>query len=114
MGSIRQRKWSYNSRKINKTKFIAKDFTNGDTAKKITQEVVFPLQKPKQMEWESKERTVILLKNTRTQRRYLISQQLRNIYNNNTDKAVAITKLAHWYNNMKNLRIKKALLYNDY
>jgi hypothetical protein len=41
MGSIRQRKWSYNSRKINKTKFIAKDFTNGDT-----KEVVFFLQKP--------------------------------------------------------------------
>ncbi|OAB25892.1 hypothetical protein FBFR_13970 [Flavobacterium fryxellicola] len=35
-----------------------------------------------------------------------MSQKLRNIYNNNTDKSVAITKLAHWYNDVENLRIK--------
>jgi hypothetical protein len=56
------------------------------------------------MEWESKERAVILLKNTELKEAYLISQ-LRGIYNNNTESGY-ITKLAHWYNNMKNLRIK--------
>ncbi len=35
-----------------------------------------------------------------------MGQQLRNIYNNNTDKSLAITKLAHWYNDVENLGIK--------
>jgi hypothetical protein len=54
---------------------------------KNVQEVVFFLYKsPNGV--ESKERTVILLKNTpELKEAYLISQQLRNIYNNNTDKA---------------------------
>ncbi|WP_317191332.1 transposase [Flavobacterium agrisoli] len=37
---------------------------------------------------------------------YFLSQKLRNIYNNNTDKAIAITKLAHWYNDVEHLGIK--------
>lgn len=35
-----------------------------------------------------------------------MGQKLRNIYNNNTDKSLAITKLAHWYNDVENLGIK--------
>lgn len=32
---------------------------------------------------------------------YYLSQQLRGIYNNNNDKQVAMTKLAHWYRNVE-------------
>ncbi|WP_281638442.1 transposase [Flavobacterium marginilacus] len=32
---------------------------------------------------------------------YGLSQQLRGIYNNNNDKHVAMTKLAHWYRNVE-------------
>ena len=62
-----------------------------------------------QYKWSEnqKERAVILFKEyPELKEAYLLSQQLRNIYNNNTDKAIAITKLAHWYNNVENLGIK--------
>ena len=62
-----------------------------------------------QYKWNEsqKERAVILFKEyPELKEAYLLSQQLRNIYNNNTDKAVAITKLAYWYNNVENLGIK--------
>jgi transposase len=94
--------------KLNKTKFITEDFSNGDTAKQLLTRSRFLLYKS-QYKWSEsqKERAVILFKEYPELREaYLLSQQLRNIYNNNTDKAVAITKLAHWYNNVENLRIK--------
>jgi transposase len=62
-----------------------------------------------QYKWSEsqKERAVILFKEyPDLKQAYLLSQQLRNIYNNNTDKTIAITKLAHWYNNVENLGIK--------
>ncbi|WP_428979042.1 transposase [Flavobacterium acetivorans] len=37
---------------------------------------------------------------------YSLSQKLRKIYNSSIDKAVAIKKLAHWYNDMQNLGIR--------
>jgi hypothetical protein len=76
---------------------------------KLLTRSVFPLQKPKQMEWSQKRKNCNPFKEYPNSKKRIYCQQLRNIYNNNTDKAVAITKLAHWYNNMKNLRIKKAL-----
>jgi transposase len=94
--------------KLNKTKFITEDFSNGDTAKQLLTRSRFLLYKS-QYKWSEsqKERAVILFKEyPELKQAYLLSQQLRNIYNNNTDKAVAITKLAHWYNNVENLRIK--------
>jgi len=32
---------------------------------------------------------------------YNLNQQLRGIYNNNNDKHIAMTKLAHWYKNVE-------------
>ena len=32
---------------------------------------------------------------------YNLNQQLRSIYNNNNDKHIAMTKLAHWYRNVE-------------
>ena len=94
--------------KLNKTKFITTDFSNGDTAKQLLTRSRFLLYKS-QYKWSEnqKERAVILFKEyPELKEAYLLSQQLRNIYNNNTDKAIAITKLAHWYNNVENLGIK--------
>ena len=87
-----------------KTKFITTDFSNGDTAKQLLTRSRFLLYKS-QYKWSEnqKERAVILFKEyPELKEAYLLSQQLRNIYNNNTDKAIAITKLAHWYNNVEN------------
>jgi transposase len=94
--------------KLHKTKFISEDFSNGDTAKQLLTRSRFLLYKS-QYKWSEsqKERAVILFKEyPELKEAYLLSQQLRNIYNNNTDKAIAITKLAHWYNNVENLQIK--------
>jgi transposase len=94
--------------KLNKTKFITEDFSNGDTAKQLLTRSRFLLYKS-QYKWSEsqKERAVILFKEyPELKQAYLLSQQLRNIYNNNTDKTIAITKLAHWYNNVENLGIK--------
>ncbi len=94
--------------KINKTKFITTDFSNGDTAKQLLTRSRFLLYKS-QYKWSEsqKKRAVILFKEyPELKQAYLLSQQLRNIYNNNTDKTIAITKLAHWYNNVENLGIK--------
>ncbi len=95
--------------KINKTKFITTDFSNGDTAKQLLTRSRFLLYKS-QYKWsesQKKKRAVILFKEyPELKQAYLLSQQLRNIYNNNTDKTIAITKLAHWYNNVENLGIK--------
>jgi hypothetical protein len=46
---------------------------------------------------ESKARVVIFKAYPELKEAYHLSQQLRNIFNNSTDKAVAITKLAYWY-----------------
>lgn len=94
--------------KLNKTKFIIEDFSNGDTAKQLLTRSRFLLYKS-QYKWSEsqKERAVILFKEyPELKEAYLLSQQLRNIYNNNTDKTIASTKLAHWYNNVENLGIK--------
>jgi transposase len=79
--------------KITKTKFIAEDFTNGDTPKPLLTRSRFLLHKSlNKWSGSQKERAVILFKEClKLKETYLISQQLRNIYNNNTDKAVAIT-----------------------
>lgn len=97
-----------NQAKLNKTKFITEDFSNGDTAKQLLTRSRFLLYKSEYKWSESqKERAVILFKEyPELKEAYLLSQQLRNIYNNNTDKTIAITKLAHWYNNVENLGIK--------
>jgi transposase len=91
--------------KLNKTKFITEDFSNGDTAKQLLTRSRFLLYKS-QYKYQ-KERAAILFKEYPEHKQaYLLSQQLRNIYKNNTDKTIAITKLAHWYNNVENLGIK--------
>lgn len=94
--------------KINKTRFVSTDFTNGDTAKQLLTRSRFLLYKsPNKWSETQKERATILFEEyPEIKTVYYLSQKLRNIYNNNTDKTVAITKLAHWYNDVEKLGIK--------
>ena len=94
--------------KFNKTSFIPKEFSNGDTAKQLLTRSRFLLFKsPNKWSMNQKERAVILFEEyPEIKTVYWLSQKLRNIYNNNTDKTIAITKLAHWYNDVENLGIK--------
>ena len=94
--------------KLNKTQFLAKEFSNGDTAKQLLNRSRFLLYKsPDKWSESQKERAAIVFEEyPEIKTVYLLSQKLRNIYNNNTDKSVAITKLAHWYNDVENLGIK--------
>ena len=94
--------------KLNKMTFISRDFTNGDTAKQLLTRSRFLLYKsPNKWSESQKERATIPFEEyPEIKTVYYLSQKLRNIYNNNTDKTVAITKLAHWYNDVENLGIK--------
>ena len=94
--------------KQNKVQFIPKEFPNGDTAKQLLTRSRFLLFKsPNKWSESQKERaTIVFEEYPEIKTVYFLSQKLRNIYNNNTDKAIAITKLAHWYNDVENLGIK--------
>jgi transposase len=94
--------------KLNKTPFISKEFSNGDTAKQLLTRSRFLLYKsPNKWSESQKERAAILFEEyPEIKTVYYLSQKLRNIYNNNNDKTVAITKLAHWYNDVEKLDIK--------
>lgn len=94
--------------KLNKTPFISREFSNGDTAKQLLTRSRFLLYKsPNKWSDSQKERAIILFEEyPEIKTVYYLSQKLRNIYNNNADKIVAITKLAHWYNDVENLGIK--------
>ena len=94
--------------KLNKTQFISREFSNGDTAKQLLTRSRFLLYKsPNKWSESQKERATILFEEyPEIKTVYYLSQKLRNIYNNNADKIVAITKLAHWYNDVENLGIK--------
>lgn len=94
--------------KSNKTSFLPKEFSNGDTSKQLLTRSRFLLYKsPNKWSESQKERaTIVFEEYPEIKTVYLLSQKLRNIYNNNTDKAVAITKLAHWYSDVENLGIK--------
>ena len=94
--------------KLNKTPFISREFSNGDTAKQLLTRSRFLLYKsPNKWSDSQKERATILFEDyPEIKTVYYLSQKLRNIYNNNAHKTVAITKLAHWYNDVENLGIK--------
>lgn len=94
--------------KSNKIPFSPREFSNGDTDKQLLTRSRFLLYKsPNKWSVSQKERAAIVFdKYPEIKTVYLLSQKLRNIYNNNTDKAVAITKLAHWYNDVENTGIK--------
>jgi len=73
--------------------------TNGDSVKQLLARSRYLLYKPSS-KWTitQQERAQLLFElYPDIKRAYGLNQRLRNIYNNNNDKSVAITKLAHWY-----------------
>lgn len=94
--------------KLNNAPFVSKEFSNGDTAKQLLTRSRFLLYKsPNKWSESQKDRaTIVFEAYPEIKTVYFLSQKLRNIYNNNTDKAIAITKLAHWYNDVERLGIK--------
>ena len=94
--------------KLNNTPFVSKEFSNGDTAKQLLTRSRFLLYKSsnKWSESQKDRATIVFEAYPEIKTVYFLSQKLRNIYNNNTDKLIAITKLAHWYNDVERLGIK--------
>ena len=65
---------------------------------------LLPYKSPNKWSESQKERASILFEEyPEIKKVYFLSQKLRNMYNNNTDKTIAITKLAHRYNDVENL-----------
>lgn len=94
--------------KLNNIPFVSKEFSNGDTAKQLLTRSRFLLYKSsnKWSESQKDRATIVFEAYPEIKTVYFLSQKLRNIYNNNTDKLIAITKLAHWYNDVERLGIK--------
>ena len=93
---------------LNNRPFVSKEFSNGDTAKQLLTRSRFLLYKSsnKWSESQKDRATIVFEAYPEIKTVYFLSQKLRNIYNNNTDKLIAITKLAHWYNDVERLGIK--------
>lgn len=86
----------------NKT-YIPQLLPNGDSVKQLLARSRYLLYKSRE-KWtqNQKERAQMLFDlypDIKTA--YNLNQQLRGIYNNNNDKHIAITKLAHWYKNVE-------------
>ena len=89
--------------KSEKKPYIAKLLPNGDSLKQLLARSRYLLYKSREKWTKSqKERAQMIFElypDIKTA--YNLSQQLRAIYNNNNDKHIAMTKLAHWYRNVE-------------
>jgi len=72
---------------------------NGDSVKQLLARSRYILYKSRKKWTDSRnERTqIVLLLYPDIKTAYSLTQQLRSIYNNNNNKQIAMTKLAHWY-----------------
>lgn len=89
--------------KENLCKFIPEILSNGDTKKQLLARSRYLLYKCKS-KWTrlQQERASLLFElYPDIKKAYGLNQQLRSIYNNNNDKNVAMTKLAHWYDDVE-------------
>ena len=94
--------------KSNKTPLIIKEYSNGDSPKQLLSRGRFLLYKS-QNKWTETQKVradILFEEHPEIKTVYDLSQKLRSIYNQNTLKSVAITKLAHWYNQVEKLDIK--------
>ncbi len=90
------------AKKENKT-FIQELLPNGDSLKQLLARSRYVLYKSREKWTEHQnERAQLLFElYPDIKKAYGLSQQLRGVYNNNNDKHVAMTKLAHWYRNVE-------------
>jgi transposase len=90
------------AKRENKT-YIQELLPNGDSVKQLLARSRYLLYKSRQKWTQSqKERAQMLFElypDIKTA--YNLVQQLRGIYNNNNNKHIAMTKLAHWYRNVE-------------
>ena len=90
------------AKKENRT-YIPELLPSGDSVKQLLARSRYVLYKSREKWTENQnERAQILFALYPDIRKaYNLSQQLRSIYNNNNNKQVAMTKLAHWYRNVE-------------
>lgn len=86
----------------NKT-YIQELLPNGDSVKQLLARSRYLLYKSREKWTDSqKERAQMVFElYPDIKQAYNLNQQLRGIYNNNNDKHIAMTKLAHWYKNVE-------------
>lgn len=90
------------TKKENKT-YIAQLLPNGDSVKQLLARSRYLLYKSREKWTQSQQERAQMLFGLYPDIKaaYNLVQQLRGIYNNNNDKHVAMTKLAHWYRNVE-------------
>ncbi|WP_454771244.1 ISAon1 family transposase [Flavobacterium ardleyense] len=94
--------------KSSKTQLIINEYSNGDSPKQLLSRGRFLLYKS-QNKWTQTQKAradILFEEHPEIKTVYDLSQKLRTIYNHNTLKSIAITKLAHWYNEVEKLDIK--------
>ena len=79
--------------------YIPELLANGDSVKQLLARSRYVLYKSREKWTENQNELFGLYPDIKTA--YYLSQQLRGIYNNNNDKHIAMTKLAHWYRNVE-------------
>ena len=83
--------------------YIPELLANGDSVKQLLARSRYVLYKSREKWTENQNERAQLLfglyPDIKTA--YYLSQQLRGIYNNNNDKHIVMTKLAHWYRNVE-------------
>jgi len=106
--ALEQENETIKAAKDNNLPYQAEVFTNGDTPKQLLARSRYLLFKsPDKWTRSQKQRAEILFKQYPIiQQAYLLSNQLRGIYNTCTDKNIAMTKLALWYNQIENSGFK--------
>lgn len=88
--------------KETKQRYIAEILENGDTVKQLLARSRFLLFKP-QSKWtpsQWRRGELLFARYPQLEKAYHLSLQLGNIYHRCTDRGVAFTKLAHWYNHV--------------
>ena len=94
--------------KINGCGYQAEMFNNGDSRKQLLARSR-PLLHKNIDKWTSnqRERAIILFREYPIlEKAYQLANQLRSIYNHCSDKNIAMTKLAQWYNDIENANFK--------
>jgi transposase len=83
--------------------YIPELLPNGDSVKQLLARSRYVLYKSREKWTESQNERAQMLFGLYPdiKKAYSLIQQLRGIYNNNNDKHIAMTKLAHWYRNVE-------------
>ena len=89
-------------------KYISCVFQNGDTKRQLLARSRHIILKNRSKWTDSQRKRAELLfeEYPDIEQAYEISMELTDIYNKTTDKAIALTKLAHWYNKVEALGLK--------